>query len=189
MVRPRRPPLTVDQVRYLRQHRKWVASDWVDVVLASLTPSAEGNRRGAYHVVQVNAPALKLQGDVWVRLRQAVSRPDDDYSAMVAFVDHDGVTYNVVRCNGPCHPHTNRLDGRTLEGWHGLGVTPHVHYLTAAATRSRSGRPLEPENQAYGCMPWGSLREAVIHAGRRANLRMRTPSLEGDPTEHRRGLP
>ena len=131
MGRPRqRPPLIVQgDIDFLVSFQKHILNaDWKSRIIGSKEGS---DIRGSLNIgnLPIGAP---IRGTLHIYSRQNLKARQDDWSTGLVFIDPNGNSYRVIRCNGPHGtPHTNHIEGDKI-----LGHT-HIHRLTERYQRSK----------------------------------------------------
>lgn len=155
-----RPILKRAQIQALRRCPGSVTSSWRGRLLSTLDSDGR-SVSGRLHLARIDDRALELHGRLTLFARRSLIWPED-FSAGLVFTSDDGHSYEVVRCNGPSHPHPNR--------WMpDVPVVPHVHYLTEKDL-SRTGGRRRGDGVAIGWCTWRTLEQAVDGLARRIRL-------------------
>lgn len=159
------------------------SSSWIEELVTGMAVGAGQSRSENSMRLSDDLPDDFRPGHFEVHARRNRRYPDN-CSARLVWVDEDGTSWNLIRCNGAGghSAHRNLGDkGPLFGGRSGIPVVPHVHHLRVATLERLAPEqyPSAHDNFAiFGLTcQWTTIEEALLAVARRGKIRVRPESL------------
>lgn len=104
---------------------------------------------------------------LYSRYRASEPEPRRTFTFGLGLADTAGRDYRLIRCNGPCHTHDNKVDREKL------GAVCHVHRITERYQRHLASRPKwEGDGFAVATRPYAGPDDALTELANLANIKV-----------------
>lgn len=114
---------------------KRVAADWRQVLLNPPIADRQFRKTRLYLGGEEEAGPVRGELFLYSRLRKDEEEPRRTYTFGLGLRDRVGRDYRLLRCNGPSHPHVNKVEGDRLP------PVCHVHRITERYQLHLAHRP------------------------------------------------